>query len=495
MPDTPATRPFDLIVIGGGVNGAGVARDAAGRGANVLMLEKGDLASGTSSKSTKLVHGGLRYLEYYEFALVREALGERETLWSIAPHIIWPMRFVLPVTRSMRPKWMLRAGLFLYDHIGGKGSLKKTRSVDLRKHPADAPLEGQYTHAFEYSDGWVDDARLVVLNALDAAECGAQIRTRTPVTAARRDGELWRVEAGGETFHARALVNAAGPGADDVARLVGENPAYGIRRVRGSHIVVSKLFDHDCAYILQQPDTRICFAIPWEDDYTLVGTTDADHPGSLDDVEASADEIRYLCDAVNRYFERDVTPDDVVHTYAGVRALVDDGSGRPEAASRGYELALSDAGRGAPVLGIYGGKITSYRHVAEDALDKLADRLPVLKGKHWTGKTPLPGGDIDKHAQPYLFEVLGEHFPFLSKRDVVRIGRAYGTRAWDWLGDAKGWDDLGRAFGGGLSEAEVTYLRDREWAQTADDILWRRTKLGMHTSASEQAALAEFLGG
>lgn len=485
---------FDLIVIGGGVNGAGVARDAAGRGAKVLLLEKGDLASGTSSKSTKLVHGGLRYLEYYEFALVREALGERETLWSIAPHIIWPMRFVLPVTKSMRPKWMLRAGLFLYDHIGGKGSLKKTRSVDLRKHVAGAPLERQYTHAFEYSDGWVDDARLVVLNALDAAECGAEIRTRMPVTAARREGDLWHVEAGGQSFAARALVNAAGPGADDVARLVGENPAYGIRRVRGSHIVVPKLFDHGQAYILQQPDTRICFAIPWEGEYTLVGTTDADHPGSLDDVEASADEIRYLCDAVNRYFEHDVTPDDVVWTYAGVRALVDDGSGRPEAASRGYQLAMSDEGRGAPILGIYGGKITSYRHVAEEAVDKLAERLPVLKAKGWTDKEPLPGGDIDKRAQPFLFEVLGEEYPFLSQGDLVRIARAYGTRAVDWLGDAKSRADLGQDFGAGLSEAEVTYLRDKEWAVTAEDILWRRTKLDVHMSDAEMAALAEYLG-
>ncbi|MFB0613776.1 glycerol-3-phosphate dehydrogenase [Aurantiacibacter poecillastricola] len=494
MPAAPATEPYDLIVIGGGVNGAGVARDAAGRGAKVLLLEKGDLASGTSSKSTKLVHGGLRYLEYYEFALVREALGERETLWSIAPHIIYPMRFVLPVTSRMRPRWMLRAGLFLYDHIGGKGSLRKTRSINLRKHRAGDALERQYRHGFEYSDGWVDDARLVVLNALDAAERGAEIRIRTPVTAARREGEFWQVQAGEESFTARALVNAAGPGADDVARMVGESPAYGIRRVRGSHIVVPRLFDHDLAYILQQPDTRICFAIPWEEDYTLVGTTDADHAGSLDDVEASEEEIRYLCDAVNRYFQRDVTPADVVHTYAGVRALVDDGSGRPEAASRGYELSLSDAGRGAPVLGIYGGKITSYRHVAQDAVDRLSPHIPALRGKPWTARVPLPGGDFDKQAQPFLFEVLHQDYAFLSWADVVRIGRAYGTRAVDWLGDAKGWDDLGRSFGSGLTEAEVVYLRDREWAQTAEDILWRRTKLGLHMSEAEQAGLKEFMG-
>ena len=486
---------YDLIVIGGGVNGAGVARDAAGRGASVLLLEKGDLASGTSSKSTKLVHGGLRYLEYYEFALVREALGERETIWQIAPHIVRPMRFILPVTTGMRPRWMLRAGLFLYDHIGGKGRLKNTTSVDLRKHEAGAPLEGRYKRGFEYSDGWVDDARLVVLNALDAAERGATIRTRMPVTAARREGELWHVEAGGENFRSRALVNAAGPGADDLARLAGEEPAYGIRRVRGSHIVVPRLFDHDRAYILQQPDTRICFAIPWEEGFTLIGTTDADHAGDLDSVEASEEEVRYLCDATNRYFTKDVTPADVVHTYAGVRALVDDGSGRPEAATRGYRIALSDPSRGAPMLGIYGGKITSYRHVAEDAVGKLTERLPVLEGKSWTSKEPLPGGDFAFSAQAHLLDILQEDYPFLAEADVVRIGRAYGTRAGDWLREAKSWDDLGRNFGAGLSEAEVAYLRDTEWAQTAEDILWRRSKLGLHMSDGEQAALREFMGG
>ncbi|MBH5321844.1 glycerol-3-phosphate dehydrogenase [Aurantiacibacter sediminis] len=488
------SEAYDLIIIGGGVNGAGVARDAAGRGAKVLLLEKGDLASGTSSKSTKLVHGGLRYLEYYEFALVREALGERETVWQIAPHIVWPMRFILPVTDGMRPRWMLRAGLFLYDHIGGKGRLKNTSSVNLKKHAAGAVLEKRYKRGFEYSDGWVDDARLVVLNALDAAERGADIRTRTPVTSARREGDIWHVEAGGDTFQARAIVNAAGPEADDLARLVGEHPAYGIRRVRGSHIVVPKLFDHDRAYILQQPDTRICFAIPWENDFTLIGTTDADHSGSVDEVQASAEEIRYLCDAANRYFKQDVTPDDVVHTYAGVRALVDDGSGRPEAATRGYKIALSDPSRGVPILGIYGGKITSYRHVAEDAVNKLAERLPVLKGASWTGKEPLPGGDFAFTAQPILFDVLREDYPFLSDTDVVRIGRAYGTRAGDWLGDAKSWSDLGRNFGAGLTEAEVDYLGRVEWAQTAEDVLWRRTKQGVHMSEAEQAGLREFMG-
>lgn len=489
---------FDLIVVGGGVNGAGVARDAAGRGASVLLLEKGDLASGTSSKSTKLVHGGLRYLEYYEFGLVREALNERDILWEIAPHIVRPMRFILPVSENMRSAALLRAGLFLYDHIGGlkswkSGGLDKTRSVSLKRHRAGVPLERGCKRAFEYSDGWVDDARLVVLNALDAKEHGAQVRPHTEVTSARREGDLWVVETSAGRFHGRALVNAAGPAADELAQLAGEPPAYGIRRVRGSHIVVPQLFEHDCAYILQQPDTRICFAIPWEGKFTLIGTTDADHKGAAEGAEASADEIRYLCDAVNRYFEHDITPDDVVHTYSGVRALVDLGEGRPEAATRGYRLALSEEDAGAPSLGIYGGKITSYRHLAQEAVDMLARRLPALGSEHWTASAPLPGGDFGKRAQHHLVRVLAEEYSFLSEDDALRIGRAYGTRAVDWLGEAKGWDDLGRNFGGGLSEAEVAYLREVEWAANAEDILWRRTKLGLHLDAAEQAALAQFL--
>ena len=488
-------EPFDLIVIGGGVNGAGVARDAAGRGAKVLLLEAHELASGTSSKSTKLVHGGLRYLDYMEFALVREALGERETLWDIAPHIIRPMRFILPVNKAMRAHWKLRAGLFLYDHIGGKGTLPDSDSVSLAEHPAGEALSGDVTAAFEYSDGWVDDARLVVLNAVDAARHGAEIRTKCPATSIKREGDLWHVEAGGESFTGHALVNAAGPAVDDLARLANTTPAYGIRRVRGSHIVVPKLFDHDYAYIFQQPDTRICFAIPYEGDFTLIGTTDAEHDGSLDDVNADADELRYLCDAVNRYFVKDITPDDVVWSYAGVRALVDFGKDRPEAATRGYRLVLSDRQDGAPMLGIYGGKITSYRHVAEEAVDMLRKRVPALKGKKWTAKQPLPGGDFPRDAQGLLAgELLGE-YPFLTRNDARRITRAYGLDAISWLGDAKSWDDLGQHFGAGLSEAEVTHLRDKEWAACAEDILWRRSKLGLHMEESERAALKAFMGG
>lgn len=485
---------FDLIVIGGGVNGAGIARDAAGRGAKVLLLEARDLASGTSSASTKLVHGGLRYLEYYEFALVREALRERETLWRIAPHIVRPMRFVLPHAPGLRPRWMLRTGLWLYDHIGGRRQWPGAKTIRFAAHPAGAALDPALTHGFEYSDGWVDDARLVVLNAMDAAGRGADVRTLTPVTAARREGDVWAVETPAGTFHGRALVNAGGPGADDVARLAGQRPRYGIRRVRGSHVVVHKLFDHSYAYIFQLPDTRICFAIPYERDFTLIGTTDRDHTGSLADVAAADDEVAYLCAAVSRYFRRPVTPADAVWTYAGVRALVDDGSGRPEAATRGYRLPLSEPGEGAPLLGVYGGKITSYRHLAEAAVDRLAQRLPQLQGKPWTAHEPLPGGDFPADAQDDLIETLQAEYAFLDEAQATRIARAYGTRAGRWLGAARSWSDLGRPFGAGLSEAEVDYLRREEWARTAQDVLWRRSKLGLHMTAQEQSALAAIIG-
>ena len=486
--------PFDLIVVGGGVNGAGIARDASGRGAKVLLLEARDLASGTSSASTKLVHGGLRYLEYYEFALVREALAEREILWGIAPHIIRPMRFVLPHTQGLRPRWMLRLGLFLYDHIAGKGSLPPARGIELAHHPAGAPLKPGITHGFEYSDCWVDDARLVVLNAKDAAERGAEIRTRCPMLAARRQDGLWVVETPQGALRTRALVNAGGPGADDVARLAGETPRWGLRRVRGSHIITRRLFDHDCAYIFQLPDTRICFAIPYQGDYTLIGTTDRDHSGALDDVEAAPDEIAYLCAAASGYFRRPVAPADVIGTYAGVRALVDDGSGRPEAATRGYRLSLSDAKDGAPLLGVYGGKITTYRHLAQSTVDRLAGRVEALSGLAWTAHAPLPGGNFPRDGREGLIATLAADYPFLGTEGAARIAGAYGTRAARWLGGAKRPADLGRDFGRGLSEAEVDYLRREEWAVTAEDILWRRSKLGMHMSAEQQAGLAEYLG-
>ncbi len=486
---------FDLAVIGGGVNGAGIARDAAGRGGRVLLLEADDLASGTSSKSTKLIHGGLRYLEHAEFALVHEALAEREALWRIAPHIVWPLRFVLPHARGLRPAWLLRLGLLLYDHIGGRKRLPATDTVRLARHPAGAPLAPGFRIAFEYSDAWVDDARLVVLNAMDAAEHGAEVRTRTPLTGARRDGEDWVLTTPAGSFRAAALVNAAGPAVLDVLRLAGEKPDHAMRLVRGSHIVVPALFDHAYAYFFQLPDGRIFFAIPYEGDFTLIGTTDADHAGPLGDVQASAAEIAYLCEAANRYFSRRIAPADVVWSYAGVRPLVDDRSGKPEAATRGYRLDLSQPEDGAPLLSVYGGKITTYRHLGEEAADLLAARLPALSGPAWTSTRPLPGGDFAMDGAAALRSEIAARYRFLSPADALRIQRAYGTRAVAWLGAAKEWSDLGQMFGGGLSEAEVAYLRAAEWARSAEDILWRRSKLGLRLDAAQRQALIDYLAG
>ncbi|MBA4162439.1 MAG: glycerol-3-phosphate dehydrogenase [Novosphingobium sp.] len=485
---------FDLAVIGGGINGAGIARDAAGRGAKVLLLEAGDLAQGTSSASTKLIHGGLRYLEHYEFSLVRESLKEREALWAIAPHIIHPMRFVLPYVEGLRPRWLLRLGLFLYDHIGGRKKLPATRSIDLRNHPAGKPLKGGFGAAFEYSDGWVDDARLVVLNAMDAAEKGALVRTRTRVEGATRGTEGWVISTTNGTYHAHALVNAAGPGVLAVESTLGEAPDYAMRLVRGSHVVVPKLFDHPYSYFFQLPDGRIFFAIPYQRDFTLIGTTDRDQqPG--DPIKASEEEIAYLCEGASRYFAKAITPADVVWTYSGVRPLIDDGSGKPEAATRGYRLELSEADEGAPLLSVYGGKITTYRHLAEEAVDMLAGRLPALSGKSWTTRQPLPGGDFPVEGLDALKAGLAADYSFLGEADVDRIARAYGTRARAWLGDAQGWQALGRLFGSGLTQAEVDYLGAHEWAVSAEDVLWRRTKLGLRLDAAQRAALAEYLGG
>ena len=486
---------YDVAIIGGGVNGAGIARDAAGRGASVLLLEAGDLASGTSSKSTKLIHGGLRYLEHYEFGLVRESLVEREALWRIAPHVIWPLRFVLPHAKGLRPAWLLRLGLFLYDHIGGRKRLPATTTVRLAAHPAGEPLKPGFGIGFEYSDGWVDDARLVVLNAMDAGEQGAKVFTRTPVTGARREGEGWAIDTPARRFHARALVNAAGPSVLEVERLVGAAPDYKMRLVRGSHIVVPRLFDHPYAYFFQLPDGRIFFAIPYEREFTLIGTTDADHDGPLDDVQATEAEIAYLCEGASRYFAKPIAPADVVWSYAGVRPLIDDGSGRPEAATRGYRFDLSAEAEGAPLLSVYGGKITTYRHLAEEAVDLLAPRSPALSGPAWTRHRPLPGGDFAIDGAEGLKAELRARYPFLSGTDADRLVKAYGTRAFHWLGEARGRGDLGRDFGAGLSQAEVDYLRDKEWAKTADDIVWRRTKLGLRLDAAQQTTLAEYLGG
>ncbi|MGV3730941.1 MAG: glycerol-3-phosphate dehydrogenase [Sphingopyxis sp.] len=496
MPDTPP--PYDVIVVGGGVNGAGIARDAAGRGARVLLLEAGDLAEGTSSKSTKLIHGGLRYLEHYEFGLVREGLKEREVLWGIAPHIIHPMRFVLPYRDGLRPRWLLRLGLFLYDHIGGRKKLPATRSVDLRRHAAGAPLQSHYVHGFEYSDGWVDDARLVLLNARDAADRGARVRPRTRAEMLRCEGGLWVVDAADDQGHryrftGRSIVNAAGPAVLDLLKRADAEPDHQMRLVRGSHIVVRRLFEHDYAYFFQLPDGRIFFAIPYEQDFTLIGTTDVDHDGPASEAQASDEEIAYLCEGANLYFRTPVTPADVVWSFSGVRPLVEDGSGRPEAATRGYRIDL-DLEEGAPLLTIYGGKITSYRHVAEEAVDALARHIPALTGKHWTAKAALPGGDFPVTGPAALVAEYRLAHPFLSAATAQRIARAYGTDARRWLGEADGWDALGGEIAHGLSVAEVQWMVEQEWARTADDILWRRSKLGLVFSAEDKAKLAAALG-
>ncbi len=495
MPDS--ALPYDVIVVGGGVNGAGIARDAAGRGARVLLLEAGDLARGTSSASTKLIHGGLRYLEHYEFGLVREALKEREILWGIAPHIIRPLRFVLPYRDGLRPRWLLRLGLFLYDHIGGRKKLPATRSVDLRRHVAGEPLQPQYVKAFEYSDGWVDDARLVMLNARDAADKGARVRTHTRADMMRVEDGLWIVEASDDRGHSyrftgRSLVNAAGPAVLDLLARASAPPDYGMRLVRGSHIVVRKAFEHSYAYFFQLPDGRIFFAIPYERDFTLIGTTDLDHEGPLDDIRASAEEIEYLCEGASQYFNSPVTPADVVWTYSGVRPLIEDGSGRPEAATRGYRIDL-DLEEGAPLLTVYGGKITSYRHVAEHAADELAEHIPALSGKRWTGRAPLPGGDFPTDGAAALRAEYKLAYPFLPAATVDRIVKAYGTDARRWLADATGWDALGGEIAHGLSAAEVQWMVTREWARDVEDILWRRSKLGLHFTPDEIERLAACL--
>ncbi|MCY1670366.1 glycerol-3-phosphate dehydrogenase [Novosphingobium sp. SL115] len=482
--------PYDLAVIGGGVNGAAIARDAAGRGLSVLLLERGDLAQGTSSASTKLIHGGLRYLEHREFALVSEALHEREILWRQAPHIVWPMRFVLPIVPEGRPWWMLRTGLWLYDRIGGRKTLPATARVPLKGRMG---LQAQIARGYEYSDCWVDDARLVVLLARDATDRGAEVRTRCPVTRMGREGHLWRIDAGGEVFHAAMTVNAAGPQVGQVMDAA-HSPLPGLlRKVRGSHIVVPRLHDDPRALFLQLPDGRICFAIPWQYAFTLIGTTDSEEGADADPPQASEAEIEYLLAAANGYFRRQVTRQDVVWTYAGVRLLADDGSGKPEAATRGYRFEL-DRGpdhHSAPLLSVLGGKITTHRTLAEAALE----RLGITDNAGWTASAPLPGGDftpdgLDEadNLAPLEHEILAQA-QHLSRPTAHRLARAYGTEA---LGFVRA--DMGRHFGQGFTDAELDHLMGREWAMTADDVLWRRSKLGLWFSAEEKAALKAAMG-
>ena len=494
-------RIFDLAVIGGGVNGCGIARDAAGRGNSVFLCEMNDLASGTSSWSTKLVHGGLRYLEYYEFRLVREALIEREILWQIAPHIIRPLRFVLPHHAGLRPAWLLRLGLFLYDHIGGRHLLPPTRSVDLRSDEVGEPLiKGRYSKGFEYSDCFVDDARLVVLNARDAADRGAVIRVRTRATEIRQTDGIWQITVENtvsrelSVIRARVLVNAGGPWVEEVlASGAGVNAKAKVRLVQGSHIVVRKLYEHDRAYMFQNSDGRIVFVIPYQDDFTLIGTTDRDYHGDPSKVSATSAEIKYLCDSVGEYLAKPVKPEDVVWTYAGVRPLYDDGASEAKAATRDYVFELDTPG-GVPLLSIYGGKITTYRRLAEEALERLAPYLRSAKAREgWTAKSPLPGGDMDVSAVAALTAELLRSYPFLTPSHASRLARAYGTRASKLLGGAKSMTDLGQCFGATLTEAEVRYLMSVEWACTAEDIVWRRSKLGLRMSKAEIADVDAYL--
>ena len=493
------TQPqqVDIFVIGGGVNGTSIARDAVGRGFSVMLAEMNDLASGTSSAATKLVHGGLRYLEHYEFRLVAEALAEREVLWAEAPHIIWPLRFVLPHHKGLRPKVVLRAGLAMYDYMGGRRLLPPTKTLDLTKDEAGKPLKPGFKTGFEYSDCWVDDARFVVLNARDAADKGATVHTRTKVTSARRDGGGWTLTLSGadgeQTVHAKFVVNAAGPWVDEVVgNTMGNNGAHNVRLVKGSHIVVRKLFDHDRCYIFQNADGRIIFAIPYEQDFTLIGTTDQDYTGDPKDVVISDSEVDYLCRAASEYFALPVLKADIVWTYSGVRPLFDDGASAAQEATRDYVLKLDGDLASGAALHVFGGKLTTSRRLAESAMEKIESVLGQ-RGPRWTKESKLPGGEFE----PLQFESevrrLAMDYSRLPATMIRRLMRLYGTRARVILGDSKELHQLGTHFGADLYQSEVDYLIANEWAVSSADIMWRRTKLGLHTGGEDKARLDAYL--
>ena len=491
----------DVFVIGGGVNGCGIARDAVGRGYSVFLAEMGDLASGTSSAATKLVHGGLRYLEYYEFRLVHEALAEREVLWAMAPHIIWPMRFVLPHHKGLRPAWFLRLGLLVYDHLGARKLLPPTKTLDLRTDPIGRPLKDGYATAFEYSDCWVDDARLVALTARDAADKGAIIQTRTKVISATREDGLWTVKLQDVdsklrgTVKARLVVNAGGPWVDQVLReSFGQKDAHHVRLVKGSHIVVRKLFDHDRAYFFQNKDGRIIFAIPYERDFTLIGTTDLDFKGDPHGIKISEDETQYLLAAATEYFEKPVTWQDIVWTYAGVRPLFDDHASKAQEATRDYVLRTEGDAKTGAVVNVFGGKLTTHRRLSEEALGHI-EKVLGRKGEPWTKGSKLPGGEFGPKEFDTQVERLNELYPSLPDRLLRRLARQFGTRAATLLGSAKRMEELGQMFGADLTQREVDYLVDNEWARTADDILWRRTKLGLRIGLGDKARLDAYLQG
>ncbi|WP_336987109.1 glycerol-3-phosphate dehydrogenase [Altererythrobacter aquiaggeris] len=494
MADIPA---FDLLIIGGGINGAGIARDAAGRGATVLLCEKDDLAAHTSSSSTKLVHGGLRYLEHYEFRLVRESLIERERLLGMAPHIIWPLRFVLPHDKGLRPAWLLRLGLLMYDHLGGRKLLPATKTLDLRKQPHASILKERLVKGFEYSDCWVEDARLVVLNAMDAAAKGAEVAVRTECTALERQRESWlaTLRSGDGTVRqisARAVVNAAGPWVDGVlGRAIPGDAHQNLRLVKGSHLVFPRLYDGDHCYIFQNRDDRIVFAIPYEREFTLVGTTDVAFTGDASNIDISAEESEYICDAINEYLKVEVDPAGAVWSYAGVRPLYDDQSRSNSTVTRDYVFELDNADGAPPILSIFGGKITTYRKLAEHALHKLA-KLGMVSGEAWTAGADLPGGEMDPADYAGFVTKMVAQYPWFPADGIHRLCRAYGTRVKDILGEAGTPAELGLHFGVDLYESEVRYLCETEFASTADDILWRRSKLGLHLPADAKTRLARW---
>ncbi|MGB0506224.1 MAG: glycerol-3-phosphate dehydrogenase [Pikeienuella sp.] len=505
---------YDVFVIGGGINGVGIARDAAGRGLNVGLAEMNDLGSATSSASTKLFHGGLRYLEYFEFGLVRAALKEREVLWSAMPHIAEPMRFVLPIDptlrqddttsaskllnrfapwlRGRRPVWLTRLGLFLYDHIGGRKKLPATAVLNLTNHATGTALQSQYKRAFEYSDCSVDDARLVVLTAKDAAARGAEILPRTKVIQAVQNDTHWRISLNtGRVVTARVLINATGPWVSKVQRKVTQTDSTkSIRLVRGSHIVTRQLFDHGQPYFLQQPDGRIVFAIPYHDDYTMIGTTDEDHTGDPSEAECTEVEEAYLIKAANRYLARPITTDDVIWRFAGVRPLFDDGTSDAAAATRDYSLEVEE--RGARQITIFGGKITTYRALSEKVGVKLSQWFPNA-GPNWTAGSPLPGGDFPTNGLAKLVASISAKYPFIGDKQSARLARAYGTEAFTLLDEATSASDLGQDFGAGLTAREVDWMVGQEWAITAEDVLWRRSKLGLRMTTTGKAQLETYL--
>jgi len=493
---------YDLVIIGGGVNGCGIARDAAGRGLSVLLAEQNDLASGSSSASTKLLHGGLRYLENFKFRLVREALQESELLLSAMPHISYPMRFILPVDKSQRATWYLRLGLMVYDHLGRRRILPGTKALNPRQDSAGVPLKSKFSKAFEYSDCWIDDSRLVVLNARDAKKFGAEIKVRSKVVAAERIetqdlGNLWKI--GLQTsndikqiVYAKVLINAAGPWVSDIIHnMLKLTTNKKVRLVRGSHIVVPKLFNHKRAYTLQGKDSRVVFAIPFEDDFTLIGTTDIDHQSGLENISCTSKEAEYLCRFVSEYFSSAVKKRDIVWKYAGVRSLFDDGNRSASDTTRDYVLSLN-AENGAPILNIFGGKITTYRKLAESVLEKLKMVFPHMD-KSWTAGASLPGGAFPLADVDSLIAEAKADYRFLSSRTIKRMFRCYGTDLWKILANAKSKSELGRDFGFDLSEAEVEWLQDKEFARSADDILWRRTKLGLRFDPKDKEELARWL--